>query len=145
MNPRDRIHERTDLLSDRHRIWGFGCPATDLDLVMIEYDQGIAFAVIEYKAGLERKLTEGERWSLRAIKDLADRADLPAYVVKFEDDPWRFHVQPLGARGAGQLPMGDHDRVLTEQEYVDFLYQLRGRRAAPPEVRGALHDRMAAA
>lgn len=112
---------------------------------MIEFDQGIAFALIEYKAGLERKLTEGERWSIRAIRDLADRADLPAYVVKFENEPWRFRVYPLGDRGAGQLPLGDHERVLSETEYVDFLYQLRGRRGAPPEVRGALHDQAAAA
>jgi hypothetical protein len=31
---------RDEAISQRHRLWGFNCPAVDIDFLMIEYDQG---------------------------------------------------------------------------------------------------------
>lgn len=141
-----RIHEREgsagERLADRHRMWGIRCPATDLDLVMLEMTardgSAVVVAIVEYKAGLKRKLTTGEKFCVRGIRRLADQADIPAFVVKHSTDaPYRFAVFPLGLRAAGMLP-ADSGGEISEREYVDWLYRIRGHDQAPPEVREAL-------
>lgn len=49
MSAYERSGWRDMELSGRHRIWGFNCPAVDLDFLMVEYNLGIAIAVVEYK------------------------------------------------------------------------------------------------
>ena len=49
MSSKERTGWRDQALSERHRAWGWDCPALDMDFVMIEYDNGKATALVEYK------------------------------------------------------------------------------------------------
>ena len=46
---RERSGWRDEWISKRHRLWGFDCPAVDIDFLMLEYDRSVPCALIEYK------------------------------------------------------------------------------------------------
>lgn len=123
----DRARDReTDPVSDRHRLWGAACLATDIDLILLEFAPGgRPVAVIDYKLGLKRKLADSEAQVLATIADFASRADLPGFAVKYGTDPWRFRVYPMTPLSQGVYRHGRGD-LITEREYVRFLYELRG-------------------
>ena len=113
-------------LSQRHRTWGEQVPATDVDLFLIEYDFRRAVALIEYKDDSPRPLSYSERTSMAAIRDVGDRARLPFYLVRYRARDWTFIVHAENPLAHETLPdvLG---RRLSELEYVEFLYRLRGR------------------
>lgn len=123
------MHERTgwrDLaLSERHRRYGFDCPAVDLDFVLLEYDAGKAAAVVEFKH--ERAAPQyPNQPSFRALADLGNRAVLPVLACRYESDFSWWKVVPLNEVAKKFVP----DRVtMTEREWVSLLYRLRGRDA----------------
>lgn len=121
-------------ISDRHRTWGATCFSTDIDLLLLEYrDRGRLCALVDFKAGLQRQLEQGELLSLTAIAELGDRADLPAYLVKYETEPWRFAVYPMNARARGIMPYCERAEIIDEWTFVRHLYAVRGR-PAPRDV-----------
>jgi hypothetical protein len=87
----DRSKWRDQRISERHRQWGFDCPATDIDFLLLEFSAGKAKALIEYKcegapisfkgnnAGMHSK-------SYSALCDLADKAAIPFFVTIYSDD-----------------------------------------------------------
>lgn len=108
-------------LSARHREWGWDCPAIDIDF--LEYDRGKAVALIEYKHEKARQQKPSHP-SFRALVDLADRASLPCFAVRYAVDFSWFVVVPLNGIAKDELS----ERVkMTEDQYVHFLYRLRGR------------------
>ena len=119
----ERTGWRDEGISRRHRLWGYDCPALDIDFLMIEYDRAKAVALVEYKregAG-EPKLSHP---TLRALKDLADRAGLPAFVCYYAGDfDWWFPI-PLNYRARLICPGWDY---LKEHEWAEVLYRCRGR------------------
>lgn len=119
----ERTGWRDGRISDRHRQWGYDCPALDIDFLMLEYDAGKAVALVEYKHEDAPEVRRSHP-SIQAVIDLADRAGLPAFVVRYADNFASWYV----------IPLNDHARAvfategsLTEAEWVALLYRCRGR------------------
>lgn len=129
----------TNPISPRHREWGAPCLATDIDaILLVEYSHGKIAAIVDYKLGLDRKLDDGETHALSTIADLTDRAGIPGFVVKYNTAPWRFKVYPMPGYGQGLYPYG-RGELITERQWVTFLYELRGL-SLPADVARVLDD-----
>ena len=121
-------------LNDRHRLWGWDCPATDID-EFVEYDNGKAAALIEYKNEYAQ-VVYPTNTNRRALVDVCDRARLPCFGVRYADNFAWWRITPLNDEAR---------RVITgcvqmsEREYVAFLYKLRGREA-PADVLERVSD-----
>lgn len=118
----ERTGWRDQKLSERHRTWGVDCPAVDIDFLMLEYDQGKASAIVEYKN--EHALEQRQNHpSYKALKDLADRAGLPAFAVRYADDFSWWRVVALNARACDFLP--SNPVFFTEDEWVETLWRTK--------------------
>lgn len=110
-------------LSQRHRRWGWDCPAVDLDFLFLEYDRGLPVAIIEYKH--ERApLQWPQHPTYLAIRELGTRAQVPVFGVRYADDFSWWRVSPLNALAKEWI---ETQAEMTERAYVAFLYQIRGR------------------
>jgi len=121
----ERTNWRDEDLSKRHRLWGYDCPAVDLDFVLTEYDNGTPCALIDYKYRTALRWDNADANSVVLAK-LGVMARLPAAIVTYHDDPWQFCWHPLNEE-ARSLMRGTRGRVLNEKQYVAGLYALRGR------------------
>jgi len=111
-------------LSARHRSWGWDCPAVDIDFLLVEYDLGKPIALIEYK---NEHATPQQKThpSFNALIELGNRASIPVFACRYKDDFSNFRVIPLNDFSKEYVPK----RItLTELEYVNLLYKLRGRK-----------------
>ena len=124
---------RDSWISDKHRDWGYDLPATDIDFMLLEYDQMKPITLIEHKTvgcwkqfGKETVL----RWHA-PVATLATMAGLPSYLCLYEKHPAAFYVMATneiaervpgrnGCFGSEMIPM-------SERQYVAFLYHLRNR------------------
>ena len=134
----ERSGWRDEALSLRHREWGWDCPALDVDFLLIEYDYGHPVALVEYKHedAAPQVVTHP---SYRALIELADRASLPLFVVRYAEGFAWFRVVPLNEQAKECLS----DRITwSEKEYVSFLYGLRGRHI-PSEIAESLSEGIA--
>lgn len=119
----ERTNWRDQDLSLRHRRWGFDAPAVDIDFLMTEYDGERPCALVEYKAYQRRKINL-ETSGIRTVSALASMCGLPFFVVAYDSTQFWSYVKPMNARAAQWLP----DRaVMSEAQYVTFLYRIRGR------------------
>jgi hypothetical protein len=110
-------------LSERHRLWGWDCPAVDLDFLFLEYDRGKAVALVEYKH--ERAKPQMPiHPTYQAMKDLADRAGVPFFACRYKGDFSEFLVVPLNENARKILPVRT---PMSEAGWVSFLYMARGR------------------
>lgn len=109
-------------LSQRHRRWGWNCPAIDLDFVLLEYDRGKAVAIVEYKHE-KAPLQFPSHPSYQALINLGDRAELPVFACRYADDFSWWSAVPLNRVAKMLLPTR---AKMTEQEWVNFLYKVRG-------------------
>lgn len=109
-------------LSERHRQWGWDCPAVDLDFLFLEYDRGKATALVEYKH--ERAQPQlASHPTYQALIDLGTRAGIPVFAVRYADDYSWWRVVPLNAAAREWVP----ERCeMTEREYISMLYRVRG-------------------
>lgn len=127
---KERSGFRDQALSERHRLWGWDCPAVDVDFLLIEYDSGKVCALVEYKSE-SAPSQKASHPSYRAMKDLANRADIPFLVCRYSDQFTRFHVIPMNNYARAYVP----DRVLmSESQWVELLYRIRGRYFDPSEI-----------
>jgi len=124
----ERTGWRNERISRKHREWGWDCPAIDIDFLMLEYDVGKAVALVEYKQE-NASQPQFTHPSYRALKDLSDRAGIPAFVVRYADDFSWWHATALNSLGEKWLP---EPKKMTEKEWVALLYQLRGRHRSVP-------------
>lgn len=122
MTAHERTGWRDEELSGRHRKWGFNCPAVDLDFLMVEYNLGSPVGLVEYKH-FRAQTPDLKHPTYRAIKQLAELADLPFLIAFYWPDCWAFRVTPVNAR-AQMVYSGNG--LLTEQRFVESLYHLRG-------------------
>ena len=109
-------------LSNRHRKWGWDCPAVDLDFLFLEYDKGQPVAIVEYK---HEKASP--QWAVhptyQAMINLGTRAGVPVFAARYKDDFSEWKIVPLNDIAKEKCPA----RVtMTEREWVTFLYELRG-------------------
>jgi Holliday junction resolvase len=97
----------------------------DLDFVLCEYDQGKPFAIIEYKseAAMPVKLSHP---TMRALATLADESKHPFLLVIYARDYTWYRVHPVNWYATEKL--GQKPLELSEEKYIELLYQLRGRR-----------------
>ena len=118
----ERSGWRDMALSQRHRRWGWDCPAVDLDFLFLEYDKGKATALVEYKNEHAQPQYSTHPTYL-ALIDLGTRAGIPVLAVRYADDFSWWRVVPLNDRAKGWLP---ERAEMTEQEWVSLLYRIRG-------------------
>lgn len=126
MTSRPVKEERTawrDLaLSQRHRLWGWDCPAVDLDFLFLEYDRGKAVAIVEYKN--ERAPEQhSSHPTYQAMIDLGTRAGIPVFACRYASDFSWWKPVALNAAARAQL---DDRPTWTERQWVEFLYWIRG-------------------
>jgi len=126
----ERTGWRHEELSRRHRrLWGFDCPAVDVDWLVVEYDSYQPAALVEYKLK-GGEIPDVDDPNRRALTALADRADVPLLLVEYRLDFSAWRVTPWNDAACGAVPLRC---VLDEVGYVRLLYRLRGR-ALPTEV-----------
>ena len=137
MTANERHNKRDDIISLKHRTWGFNVPAVDIDFLMIEYDQSIPKALIEY-----RHINGAIRVdaSIKAIIALANAANVPFFIVQYYydtdngklwkeatvDTPAHFRILTMNPL-AEQAYFSWDDEWMSEQQYKDWLHQIRGR------------------
>jgi len=119
----ERTNWRDDGLSQRHRKWGWHCPAVDIDLLFIEFDKGEARALVEYKNEHAAPQYPSHP-TYRAMRDLADRAAIPLFACRYSDDFEWFRVTPLNNHATSHL--GD-TTTMTEAGWIIFMHRVRGR------------------
>jgi len=125
----ERTGWRDGHLSERHRKWGLGVPAVDMDFLLIELDRSKPVAIIEYKLEFAR-LEYPSHPSYMALSKLGDAANLPVFVVRYAQDFSWWRVVSLNSFAKKILP----ERVeINERLYVSWLYNLRGSQA-PVEI-----------
>jgi hypothetical protein len=117
----ERTGWRDDTISLRHRHWGFDCPCTDIDFLLIEYHIAEPVALIEYKhfqAGFPNLNQAG----YRALKRLAEKSELPLLLTFYWPDIWAFRVYPLNDLAKKYFQKTED---LTEYEFVARLHLMR--------------------
>ena len=120
---------RDRTLTDRHKAWGHSFPVAGMSFPMVEYDRGQPLAVISYiRRGVE--LPTGPEISSaylafgRLCRKNGDQ--LPFLTVQYDVRNWAYRVFPHNAPAREFLGApGWH--TMTETQYADTLYRLRGR------------------
>lgn len=118
----ERNGYRDEWISSIHRKWGWNCPAIDVDMIMIEYDDGEPVAIIEYKHINASQQSMSER-ALRPLRRLSERAQLPFFLVVYNDSDITFCITPRNRMAVEMRISG----TMSERDYVDALYRMRGR------------------
>lgn len=123
----ERTGWRDKDISERHHRWGWDCPGTDLDFVFLEFNHGLAVAVVDYKYSIAME-TNGDAARFRAMDDLATNhvPPLPFFLAYYWKTPWRFRIVPMN--DAAKLVFAPSE-LLSERAYVERLYAMRGLRA----------------
>lgn len=124
----ERTGWRDQKISERHRIWGYNCPAVDLDFVVAEYNYGRPVALVEYKErrAAEPDLSHPTYQALSALADGYAEGPLPFLVAFYDNEEWWFRVLPVNGR-AQEYYAHCAGEILTEQRFVTSLYLLRKR------------------
>jgi len=122
----ERTNWRCADISERHRRWGFNCPAVDLDFVMVEYNHGKPVALIEYKErhAKEPVLLHPTYRALTALADGYSPAPLPFIVAFYCAEDWWFRIIPVNVRAQEYFGHVAHTPI-SEQRFVRGLYLLR--------------------
>ncbi len=124
--PPERTHWRDEELSLRHRQWGFNCPIADLDFLVVEYDQCIVMAIIEYKHQRAAPQTRSKP-GYRAVLNLAERACLPFFSVRYSGAPDFEWFVVTGLNRLATNYFFKNPEHMNEMQYVEFLLRIRGR------------------
>lgn len=129
MTAHERTGWRDNALSLRHRAWGEDVPMVDVDWMVVDYDRRIPVAVIDYKRGLRWQEKASDHSNLAALAELATgyRSGIPFLIVRYDDNPWRFMIEPRNPVAKKLEPAKAYGLILSERRYVTFLYWLRGR------------------
>lgn len=129
---RERSGWRDQEISERHRHWGFDCPAVDLDFLVVEYNRGLPVALIEYKhhGGMAPSVKHPTYRALGALADGYHRADggvfvhdpLPFLWAYYWPDIWAVRAFPVNETARAHFGYGES---LSEQAFVQRLYRMR--------------------
>jgi hypothetical protein len=120
----ERTGWRDQALSDRHRTWGQECPAVDLDFLMCEFNRGVPVTLIDYKRYTANlAYTNGRTTDALSGFYNARGEQLPFFMTRYWPDIWAFEVWPKNLAAVAVLKK--ESALMTEQEFVRFLYWLR--------------------
>jgi hypothetical protein len=139
---RQQVHsdEMMQRISKRHREYGFDCPATDIDFLLVEYTHGAPVALVEYKFMRAYGTVNVNHPTLRALRMLADgysNGPLPFYIAYY-DDNYAYRIDPLN--DAATILFEGKVRM-SERAYVKRLYRMRGE-TIPAHLYETLHKEM---
>lgn len=123
----ERSDWRDKAISDRHRTWGDPCHMEDFDFIVMEYNYGEAKAFVEYKAYTNHVINVREN-KYQAMAKVATTCKLPFFVVQYDRRHWYFVVTPANDIATRYYRA---KTTLSEVEYVDLLYRLRGITLSP--------------
>ena len=124
MSSNDRTGWRDEALSLRHREYGQNLPAVDIDFMLIEYDYSEPKALVEYKNQHAQPINVSKSPSILAMTNLANRAEIPAFLVRYADDFSWWRVLGLNDQAATYLTT--NPQLMDEVEWVSILYAVRG-------------------
>jgi hypothetical protein len=97
----------------------------DIDFLALEYDSGQPVALVEYKHE-DSETQFSSHPSYRALINLGERADLPVFAVRYARDFSWWRVVPLNQDARHWV---GQRQDMSEAEWVQLLYQMRGRDA----------------
>jgi hypothetical protein len=117
---------RDAALSRRHREWGYDAPFSDIDWMGFEFSQSKVMAIFEYKRQPLDWPPDLKHPTMVALRDLADRAGLPLFVVRYSKD-LHWYEPVCASNVAHQGWAAYHRSRMDEAHYVAFLYELRAR------------------
>lgn len=126
MSKEERTGWRDEGISRLHRTWGHDCPCVDIDFLVVEYNQAKACAIVEYKN--ENSVFDFWSASTRALKDLADRAQIAFISCRYADNYTWFKPGPRNDIAKMLLP---DEMRLTQPEWISLLHRLRGLASNP--------------
>jgi len=121
---RERSGWRDLWLNERHRQWGFNCPAVDIDL-FLEYYDGTPAGIIEYKDinAAQINMDTKPNKSIKALRILCNNSKIPFIVCRYRKEDLKFRAVPFNSYAREVLP---ENKTFSETEWVKFLYRLRG-------------------
>ena len=119
----ERTGWRDQRISERHRQWGYDCPATDIDFLLLEYDTGKPAAIVEYKRDGASK-PNLKRATYRALSILANCAKISFLIAFYWPKIWAFQVFPVNKYAKNHFKWGER---FNEIEFVKMLYNLRNK------------------
>ena len=119
----ERTGWRCQKISERHREWGYNCPAVDLDFMVAEYNHGLPVALVEYK-DKHAQPPNLDHPTYKALSALADgyTKPLPFLIAIYCPDEWWFRIIPVNDTAKDYYKTSLN---LTEQRFVKSLYLLR--------------------
>jgi hypothetical protein len=107
------------------KYYGFSCPATDIDLAVVHQATQQVTALIEYKHYKHRKHPKAYKGFVNgAIVDLADRAGIPCFGMRYWPSKWGYEPHPANSYARTYISTPTR---LPEQEYIHLLYKLVGK------------------
>lgn len=128
----ERSNWRDKEISNRHRDWGFNCPAVDLDFLMVEYNMGKPVGLVDYKhfhalvppnePAFKQFIKHASYRALSMLCDGYRDGPLPFIVARYWPTNWSFQVFPVNAYAMRHFKFSES---LSEHEYVVRLYHLR--------------------
>lgn len=140
MSAHERHGKRDEILSAKHRRWGYNVPATDIDHILCEYDRAIPVALIEHRH-INGSIRNDSNMS--CLRTLANMASLPFFIVQYyyaDDDgsiwcdqnrtidtPAFFRIITGNDRAEKLWFTQEVDTFMNEEEYKAFLHEIRGR------------------
>lgn len=130
----ERTGWRDEAISHRHREWGYDCPAVDVDFLMVEYDNGLPAALVEYKA-IGARVPNFQSATIRALTALANASRIPLFVVYYNNELWWTRVTPVNTYAKQYV---SSMTTFSEVEYVSLLYRVRNK-VLPDDIRRTLN------
>lgn len=108
------LHPGTGMTaSQRHRLYGYNCPAVDIDLLLSSADSGNPAALIEFKRKFWAAVDQYDI-NVKVVRAVAEAAGLPYLLVAYLDiDTYHVHEG------------SDRWRTYTQIEYLYYLDGLR--------------------
>ena len=127
----ERTGWRDEGISRRHREWGSGCPALDIDFLLIEYDNGVPKALVEYK-NEHAQPQYSSHPSYQALIQLGNSSRIPVFACRYASDFSWWRVVPLNEYARFYVP----DRTeMDELGWVSLLYKIREKQVPDDVVR----------
>lgn len=120
----ERTGFRDPWISEWHHATHDSLSMTDIDFLCIEMRYANPMALIEYKRMAPRDLVATA--ALRGVSSLANMAGIPSFIVFYQHAPPIFTVQPQNRLARFIVPT---EMPMSEREYIEFLFSLRGERA----------------
>lgn len=132
---RTPYNQRSTWMQEAHRKYGNKNYLQDVDM-WIEGKNGLPVALAEFKQDYEQI----ELWKCKPLIHLADKAEIPCYVVVGCQKPYIYYaIIPLND-ACKKIPSLAQPRYFSEKNYSRFLSYLRKEHAVESEIESLNND-----